>query len=124
MPVLRREAGYAKFRDRKFTRRLMTTSVDTTRDVVISSKELLFPFWKWFNCFEGQQGISIMDDSNWANLNPKNTILFLGSGFSMEATNKTGNTFLDGNKLAKHLQKVFGDEDRGGPTFSTSQQPI
>ncbi|MEP4037482.1 SIR2 family protein [Pseudophaeobacter sp.] len=58
-----------------------------------------------------------MDDARWGNLNPKNTILFLGSGFSMEATNKTNANFLDGTNLAKHLQNVIGDEDAEVPSL-------
>ena len=58
-----------------------------------------------------------MDDTSWANLVPKNTILFLGSGFSIEATNKENKPFLDGTALAKRLQKTLGDEDPGPPAL-------
>lgn len=44
-----------------------------------------------------------MIDDIWNTLNPRNTILFLGSGFSMEATNKQGEYFLDGKSLANKL---------------------
>jgi len=58
-----------------------------------------------------------MDDTNWVKLNPKNTILFLGSGFSMDAINKENKNYLDGGKLAKRLQEILGDEESDTPSL-------
>lgn len=51
-----------------------------------------------------------MDDAGWEQLLPRNTILFVGSGFSAEATNKAGETFLTGERLATRLGQTLGYE--------------
>jgi SIR2-like domain len=50
----------------------------------------------------------IMQDQDWNELNPRNTILFLGSGFSMEAKNKNNEKFLDTKGLSSRLETVLG----------------
>lgn len=47
----------------------------------------------------------------WDNLNPRETILFVGSGFSAEANNKSGENFLTGHALAERLKQALGYED-------------
>lgn len=49
-----------------------------------------------------------MDDSAWNELNPRNTILFLGSGFSKDATNTANEAFLDGRMLSVRLGAMLG----------------
>ncbi len=44
----------------------------------------------------------------WRELNPRETILFLGSGFSAEAKNQNNEYFLVGNTLAERLKGVLG----------------
>ncbi len=58
-----------------------------------------------------------MNDENWNELNPRNTILFLGSGFSLEAKNLSDKDYLDGKRLSKRLCEVLEENSEELPSL-------
>jgi hypothetical protein len=63
-----------------------------------------------YQSFNALCGKVEMLDSAWKELNTRETILFLGSGFSREAINKSDERYLDRKELASRLSRVLGDE--------------
>ena len=53
---------------------------------------------------------SQMTDENWDQLNPRNSVLFLGSGFSLGAKNRSGGHFMDGTELSRKLCEVLNED--------------